>query len=69
MKIVNKNGLQVCHFENLEKTGLVNHCFTTRIGGVSRNEFESLNVSFTRGDKKENVEENLKRVAEAEGFD
>lgn len=69
MKIVNKNGLQVCHFENLEKTGLVNHCFTTRIGGVSQNEFESLNVSFTRGDKKENVEENLKRVAEAEGFD
>ena len=55
-------------FENLEDTGLVSHCFTTRIGGVSDGVFESLNVSYTRGDRKENVDENLKRLYVAMDF-
>jgi polyphenol oxidase len=43
---------------------LLAHCFTTRIGGVSSNECESLNLGFNRKDSRENVIENFKRVAE-----
>lgn len=51
----------------LEETGIVKHCFTTRMGGASKGIYESLNLSFTRGDEKEAVEENFRRVARALG--
>lgn len=51
----------------LEQTGMVKHCFTTRQGGVSDGIFESLNLSFTRGDSRAAVEENFRRVAKALG--
>jgi len=35
MKINRKNDLEYITFDNLEQTGLVKHCFTTRHGGVS----------------------------------
>ncbi len=43
------------------------HCFTTRQGGVSNGIYESLNLSFHRGDEREAVFENFRRVAEALG--
>lgn len=49
----------------LEETGLVKHCFTTRIGGVSEGMFSSMNLSFTRGDDPEAVRENFKRLSDA----
>lgn len=51
----------------LRETGIVKHCFTTREGGVSEGIFSSMNLSFTRGDKREAVEENYCRLAEAMG--
>lgn len=54
-------------FPLLEECGIVNHCFTTRQGGVSKGEFGSLNLSFHRGDEKACVEENFRRVAEILG--
>lgn len=48
----------------LEQTGIVKHCFTTRLGGVSEGIFASLNLSFTRGDDSQAVEENFRRVSE-----
>ena len=33
------------------ETGIVKHGFSTRIGGVSKGCFSSLNLSFTRGDE------------------
>ncbi len=51
----------------LDQTGLVEHCFSTRMGGVSEGIFSSMNLSFTRGDKKEAVTENFHRIAEAMG--
>lgn len=61
-----KNGAQVplIHFPLLDQTGEVRHCFSTRYGGVSEGIFSSLNLSFSRGDVKEDVEENYRRVAE-----
>lgn len=69
MKLVkNENGVEFYVFESFEKTGLVNHCFSTRIGGVSTGCYESLNLSF-REDKRENVIENYKRICSAMGSD
>ena len=56
-------------FPLLEDTGLVRHCFTTRLGGVSQGIWASLNLSFTRGDDKGDVEENYSRLAQALGVD
>lgn len=51
----------------LEQTNMVEHCFTTRLGGVSEGIFSSMNLSFLRGDEKSAVEENFRRLAEALG--
>ncbi len=56
--------LPLLHFENLEATGIVKHCFTTRLGGVSQGVCATLNLSFTRGDDEKAVCENFRRVAE-----
>ena len=47
----------------------VPHCFTTRLGGVSTGSQASLNLAVGRGDTLENVEENLKILANTLGFD
>lgn len=51
----------------LEETGLVNHGFSTRLGGVSKGYYSSMNLSFTRGDNDEDVRENFRRMADAIG--
>ncbi len=51
----------------LEQTDMVKHCFTTRQGGASQGIFASLNLSFTRGDEREAVEENFRRVSQVLG--
>lgn len=51
----------------LEKTGIVNHGFSTRLGGVSRGACATMNISTTRGDDPEAVEENKNRIAKAIG--
>ena len=52
-------------FEKLE--GII-HGFSTRLGGVSRGIYSSMNLSFTRGDEEEAVKENYRRIAQAIGF-
>ena len=53
----------------LEQTGIVNHGFSTRIGGVSEGIFSSMNLSFSRGDDEACVRENFKRMAETIGVE
>lgn len=50
-------------FHLINETGIVEHGFTTRIGGVSKGEFSELNLSYTRGDEKAFVDENFRRTA------
>ena len=64
-KLPNDAIIPLYHFSKLDDTRIVKHCFTTRLGGTSHGIFESLNLSFTRGDDKECVIENYKRVAYA----
>ena len=59
--------LPLLQYPLLEQTGIVEHCFTTRLGGVSEGVCSSLNLSFSRGDAPEAVIENYRRVAEAFG--
>ena len=47
----------------------VRHAFTTKFGGVSRGDCESLNLGFNRGDERENVYENYRLMAEGLGMD
>ncbi len=54
-------------FPALEETGMVRHLFTTRLGGVSGGMFASMNLSYNRGDDKDAVDENFRRVAQALG--
>lgn len=54
-------------FPLLEKLGMAEHCFTTRLGGVSSGHLASLNLSYSRGDERENVDENYRRLAETLG--
>ena len=53
----------------LEKTGLVNHGFSTKVGGVSEGIWESMNLSFSRGDDSACVKENFKRISHAIGVE
>lgn len=45
------------------------HAFTTRLGGVSKGIFESLNLGSNRGDDPEAVRENYRRVCALMGAD
>lgn len=56
-------GVEYLTFPDLEATGLVQHLISTRIGGVSKGIYATMNVSYTRGDQKEAVDENFRRIA------
>ncbi len=64
-----KEGVPFLSFPILEKTGLVSQAFSTRMGGVSKGDFATMNFSFTRGDNREDVLENYRRMAAALGVD
>lgn len=56
--------LPLFHFPKIAACEMVEHCFTTRLGGVSEGIFSSLNLSFSRGDDADAVMENYRRVAQ-----
>ncbi len=55
------------YFPVLEESGLVRHGFSTRLGGVSKGCFSSMNLGLSRGDSRENVLENFRRICGALG--
>ena len=59
----NCNDVPVLKFPLLESIPMVEHLFTTKEGGVSKGDFATMNVSFTRGDDEEAVLENYRRIA------
>ncbi len=60
-----KNGVLYLSFVLLEQSGLVKQGFSTRLGGVSTGDCASLNLGFSRGDKREAVMENYRRIGAA----
>ena len=63
------DGVHFLSCPKLEETGLVKHGFSTRLGGVSKGIFESMNLSFTRGDDEVAVAENFRRMGKAIGVE
>lgn len=59
--------LVLLRFPLLEETGIVKHCFTTRLGGVSKGDCATMNLSFSRGDDAGCVFENFHRIADTLG--
>lgn len=69
--VLNADGtaLEYLTFPLLERTGIVRHLFSTRLGGISEGIYASMNLSFTRGDNTEHVLENHRRIAGILGCD
>lgn len=61
------NGVPLLTYPLLERTNVVKHGFSTRLGGVSTGDCATMNISTTRGDAPEAVEENKRRLAGALG--
>ena len=68
MQLRIQNGVGLLTFGAWESLPGLKHCFSTRIGGVSQNEFAAMNLGFNRGDSDENVAENFRRLAAALGI-
>ena len=62
-----KDGILYITFPIFDKSGVINHAFTTRIGGVSEGIYSSMNMSFTNGDSDRKVFENYRRICEVIG--
>lgn len=54
-------GLLYYTFPAFEQIPFVRHGFSTRLGGVSQGVYQSMNLSFTRGDDEAAVQENFRR--------
>lgn len=66
---IEKDRLPLVKYDLFERTGLVKHGFTTRLGGVSEGIFSTLNLSFTRGDDRERVMRNYEIISREIGYD
>ena len=62
-------GVRLLKNKRLDAFSELAYCFTTRIGGVSTGECNSLNLSWKRRDSYENVKENHTRMARAIGVE
>ncbi|HEX3037766.1 MAG TPA: peptidoglycan editing factor PgeF [Oscillospiraceae bacterium] len=69
MNLHENKGVTFLTFSSFEQYPFIRHAFSTRLGGVSQNEFSSMNLSFHRGDSDEHVLENYRRFCAAVGFD
>lgn len=63
----NGESLPLFIYPSIEKTKIAIHAFTTRLGGVSEGIFSSFNLGLNRGDRREAVEENYRRLSQALG--
>ena len=63
-----KNGVTIMTFDSLDREG-IKHCFSTRLGGVSKGGYASMNLGFNRGDADENVYSNYVLMAKALGVE
>lgn len=64
-----KDGVGFLTFKEFESYDFFKHAFSTRIGGISDNEFSSMNLGFNRGDLHANVERNYHKFCNAIGVE
>lgn len=68
MHVQERENVTFLTFPAFDKLPGIVHGFSTRLGGVSRGMYASMNLSFTRGDREEDVRENYRRISAAMGF-
>ncbi|MGN0161218.1 MAG: peptidoglycan editing factor PgeF [Lachnospiraceae bacterium] len=66
--IENPNTVPMIRYHKLSKHPWLWDGFSTRIGGVSTNQYASMNLSFTLGDDREHVRKNFEIIGEAYGI-
>ncbi len=70
MNLYVKNGVAFLKYKKTQEIPFVNHCVSTRHGGVSSGkETSSMNLGFNTKDTKENVTRNYERFCQSAGFD
>ncbi|MGN0460983.1 MAG: peptidoglycan editing factor PgeF [Ruminococcus sp.] len=69
MTLNENKGVPFLTYNKLSQIDFIRHAFSTKHGGVSTDEWTSMNFAFSRGDKPENVIENYKIFSDAVGFD
>ena len=69
MTLNNKDTTPYLTYNSLSELPFIRHGFSTRLGGVSKGIFSSMNLAFNRGDCKENVSENYKLLCKSAGFE
>lgn len=62
------NNVGVYRLPSFEACPQIEHGFTARTGGVSVGPYESLNLSYTRPEQRENVDENYRIFTKAAGI-
>lgn len=62
---INDTGVPYLSFKGLDRTGMVINGFSTRLGGVSKGRFATMNFSYSRKDDPSDVLENFTRMAQA----
>ena len=60
-------GVTYLTFPRLQEIDFIDHLFSTRLGGVSKGCYSEMNLSYTRGDEKDAVDENYRRIADVLG--
>ena len=68
IKEFGENHIPIVTFKSLEGIDWLKCGFSTRLGGVSKGCFSSMNMSFCRGDDAVDVMENIRLFSEAVGF-
>lgn len=67
--LCNEDSVPLIRFHAFDDYKEVNACFSTRFGGESTGYLAELNLGFDRGDTKEVVGSNFKRICESMGID
>lgn len=67
-RLYKNNNLVYYKIDSFENTGLVRHCFTTRYGGVSKNEYAELNLRINCDDDISNIQKNFKIICDEIGI-
>ena len=64
-----QQGVPFLSCEGLEKTGIVHQGFSTRLGGVSKGCYSTMNISTSRGDDPAAIRENQRTIEKAIGIE
>lgn len=67
--IEEQNGVSYMTLKGLRDIPWIRHMFTTRMGGVSQGDCESMNLNFAREESRENVLENYRRIGKILGVE